>query len=99
MHEYRKYKVSVNGRIGRTSRITGNAAAANAYNVADMASLPAGRAPCGREQRGHPRRPAYSSDLPPADLFEISRRRTWPFHIQSPERTSTGTKTNRVAGA
>ena len=34
-----------------------------------------------------------------ADLFEISRRRTWPSHIQSPERTITGTKTNRVAGA
>src|SRR5258708_37989852 len=32
------------------------------------------------------------------DLFEISSRRTWPFHIQSPERTITGTKTNRVAG-
>ena len=32
-------------------------------------------------------------------LFEISRRRTWPFHIHNPERTITGTKTNRVAGA
>ena len=53
MHDYRKFKVSVNGRIGRTarlserlrryvtskSRLTGNAAAGNAYNVADMASL------------------------------------------------------------
>ena len=52
-HYYRKFKVSVNGRIGRTarlfrtsakvryvkSRLTGNAAAGNAYNVADMASL------------------------------------------------------------
>src|ERR1700733_13534206 len=28
-----------------------------------------------------------------ADLFETSRRRTWPFHIQSPERSSTGRKT------
>ena len=27
-----------------------------------------------------------------ADLFEISRRRKWPFHIQSPERSSTGRK-------
>ena len=33
-----------------------------------------------------------------ADLFEISRRRTWPFHIQNPERTITGWKTNRTAG-
>jgi hypothetical protein len=35
----------------------------------------------------------------PADLFEISRRRRCPFHIHNPERTSTGTKINRVAGA
>src|SRR5438046_3136027 len=34
-----------------------------------------------------------------AELFEISRRRTWPFHIHNPERTSTGTKTNRVGVA
>src|SRR5580700_6943375 len=34
-----------------------------------------------------------------ADRFEISRRRTWPFHIHNPERTITGRKTNRVAGA
>src|SRR5215469_13078192 len=33
------------------------------------------------------------------DVFQISRRTTWPFHIQSPERTSMGTKINRVAGA
>ena len=53
MHDYRKFKVSVNGRIGRTarlserlrryvtfkSRLTGNAAAGNAYKLADMASL------------------------------------------------------------
>jgi uncharacterized membrane protein len=32
-------------------------------------------------------------------LFEISRRRTWPFHIQSPEKTIIGRKTYRVAGA
>ena len=52
MHDYRKFKVSVNGRIGRRaglferlrkvrhvkSRLTGNAAEGNAYN-ADMASL------------------------------------------------------------
>src|ERR1700719_1315438 len=34
-----------------------------------------------------------------ADLFEISRRRTWPFHIQSPERSSTGRKTYLTLGA
>ena len=34
-----------------------------------------------------------------SNLFEISRRRTWPFHIHNPERTSTGRKTNRTAGA
>jgi hypothetical protein len=28
-----------------------------------------------------------------ADLFEMSRRRTWPFHIQSPERSRAGRKT------
>ena len=53
MHDYRKFKVSVNWRIGRTARlserlrryVTSNpaspatAAAGNAYNVADMASL------------------------------------------------------------
>lgn len=39
MHDSRKFKVSVNGRIGRTARLTGNAAAGNAYNVANMASL------------------------------------------------------------
>src|SRR6185295_13858437 len=33
------------------------------------------------------------------DLFEKSRRTTWPFHIQSPVRTSMGRKTTRTAGA
>src|SRR5258707_15233814 len=38
--------------------------------------------------------------MPPISaLFEISRRSIWPFHIQSPVRTITGRKTNRVAGA
>ena len=27
------------------------------------------------------------------DLFESSRRTTWPFHIHNPERIITGTKT------
>jgi len=36
---------------------------------------------------------------PLAHLFETSRRTTWPFHIHNPDRTITGTKTNRVAGA
>src|SRR5260370_38759255 len=31
--------------------------------------------------------------------FEISRRRTWPFHIPNAETTVTGRKTNRVTGA
>jgi hypothetical protein len=52
MHDCRKFKASVNGRIGRTARLSerltryvtsnpasGNAAAGSAYNVADMASL------------------------------------------------------------
>jgi hypothetical protein len=53
MHDYRKFKVSVNVRIGRTARLCerlrrcvtsnpaspANAAAGNAYNVADTASL------------------------------------------------------------
>ena len=61
MHDYRKFKVSGNRRIGRTdrlserlrgyvnvkSRLSGNTAARNAYNVADMASLLAGRAHAG----------------------------------------------------
>jgi len=34
-----------------------------------------------------------------ADLFEISRRRTWPFHIHNPERSITGTTTNRTREA
>src|SRR5216684_5063259 len=45
------------------SRLTGNAAAGNADDAADMASLLQGRAQCGREQRGHPRHLAYSSDF------------------------------------
>jgi hypothetical protein len=44
------------------SRLIGNAAAGNAYKVADMASL-LQAAQCGREQRGHPRRVACSSDF------------------------------------
>ena len=35
MHDYRKFKVSVNGRIGRTARLSERLR----YNVADMASL------------------------------------------------------------
>lgn len=34
-----------------------------------------------------------------ADLFEISRRTRWPFHIQNPVRTSTGMETKRTTGA
>src|ERR1700685_1818105 len=33
------------------------------------------------------------------EWFERSRRTTWPFHNHNPERTSTGTQTNRVTGA
>jgi hypothetical protein len=34
-----------------------------------------------------------------ADLFEISCRTSWPFHIHNPEIIMKGTKTNRVADA
>src|SRR5260221_96918 len=34
-----------------------------------------------------------------AELFEKSRRTTWPFHIHNPVRTITGRKTNRVGPA
>src|SRR5215471_7969104 len=34
-----------------------------------------------------------------ADLFEMSRRRTWPFHIHNPERSITGTTTDRTKAA
>ena len=76
MHDYRKCKVSVNGRIGRTarlsetsakvryvkSRLTGNAAAGNPCSVADMASLLQAVRDAS-EQRGHPGRLPYSSDF------------------------------------
>jgi hypothetical protein len=52
MHDYRKFKVSVNGRIGRTARLSERLRSTlrqfpphrqrgggNAYNVADMGSL------------------------------------------------------------
>jgi hypothetical protein len=48
------------------------------------------------------RRPAFMRVVSlqrSVDLFEISRRRTWPFHIQSPERSSTGRKTYLTLGA
>ena len=75
MHDYRKFKVSVNGRIRRTARLserlrryvtpqirlTGNAAAGQHLQRRRHGPAPAGRAQCGREQRGHPRRLAYSS--------------------------------------
>src|SRR5207249_3911162 len=35
----------------------------------------------------------HHSSEAPGDLFEISRRRTWPFYIQNPVRTTTGRKT------
>src|ERR1700688_3561056 len=34
-----------------------------------------------------------------ANLLEIIRRRTWPFHIHNPERSIRGTTTNRTRGA
>jgi hypothetical protein len=34
-----------------------------------------------------------------ADLFERSRRTTWPFHIHNPERIIVGRKTYRVGVA
>src|ERR1700738_4717750 len=49
------------------------------------------RAPAGR-----PGATAHANHW--TDLFEISRRRTWPFHIHNPVRTITGRKTYRVGG-
>jgi hypothetical protein len=43
--------------------------------------------------------PVFMSVVLFADFLEMSRRTPWPFHIHNPERTITGTKTNRVAGA
>jgi hypothetical protein len=53
MHDNSKFKVRVNERVGRTKRLQ-----RRRHGVA-----PRGRAQCGREQRGHPRRLAYSVDF------------------------------------
>ena len=58
------------------------------------------RGEAGRScEGGHEAARGYLQHIVGRDLFEISRRRTWPFHIQNPEMTSIGTKTNRTAGA
>ena len=54
MHDYRKFKVSVNGRMGGG----GQRLQRRRHGLA-----PAGRAQCGREQTCHPRRLAYPSDF------------------------------------
>ena len=76
MHDYRKFKVSVNGRIGRTARLSERLRRYCTSNPASQATRrratpttsptwPRSCRPCAmrREQRGHPRRLAYSSDF------------------------------------
>src|ERR1700686_516209 len=76
MHDYRKCKVSVNGRIGRTARlserlrsyVTSNPASPATRRGATPTTSPTwprsrSRVQCGSEQRGHSRHLAYSSDF------------------------------------
>src|SRR5262249_3876227 len=52
-----------------------------------------------------PRDPSIEDDrfeyepVPPSGLFEISRRRTWPFHIHNPVMAIRGRNTYRVGKA
>jgi hypothetical protein len=51
------------------------------------------------KQQSYARSRLTDDAAPPAGLFEMIRRTTWPFHIHNPDRTIIGKNTNRVAGA